>query len=373
MRTDAVIVKPTDAAAHEEGSLASSYPGQPALAFRWLDTLDPFQTGHPGSAFPISSVVRLDDGRVEVRGLIGVATLRAATANEAARFAGWADATSDAMVPVDERPVRLPLNRKERFYTGTVLPAIVAGDRLADLHRLLDLCGLGEVEVTDLDDVQFFTEYSFAESVFSETDRRRFARRPNNADTPDVVIRGSGWLLAIEAKMFHRPNVASLNEQHARQSVLVDYWAARLGAHPDLVRHVLLLPRALAASAASTQVTVITWEQVLEVYNDTVASYWTGVLREALSRYPDLASKDSTWGQNAQQRLTGLQILAAWQTSDPAVAWIGRMGGAVGAQLGNDVRTGAWQTHAYEVRDSRPDGAAGNWFRVQDFISRVDR
>ena len=34
---------------------------------------------------------------------------------------------------------RLPMNRKERFFTGTVFPMIVAGDGFGGLQKFLDL------------------------------------------------------------------------------------------------------------------------------------------------------------------------------------------------------------------------------------------
>lgn len=40
---------------------------------------------------------------------------------------------------------RLPMNRKERFFTGTVLPGIVAGDGLQYLHLLASLCRIDVV------------------------------------------------------------------------------------------------------------------------------------------------------------------------------------------------------------------------------------
>jgi len=43
---------------------------------------------------------------------------------------------------------RLPVNRKERYYTGTVLPALIASDGLLHLPRFLRLCGL-DVGVPD--------------------------------------------------------------------------------------------------------------------------------------------------------------------------------------------------------------------------------
>jgi len=127
----------------------------------------------------------------------------------------------------------LPLNRKERYYTGTVLPMIVAGDGFAHLHRLLALCGLPLPELCGHPlegphQIEFFTEYNFVESRYTLTDKERFPDAPHDADTPDLVIVGPDWLLCIEAKVFHNPPTAALNEQIGRQKVLVDYWTRTL-------------------------------------------------------------------------------------------------------------------------------------------------
>lgn len=69
---------------------------------------------------------------------------------------------------------RLPINRKERYYTGTVLPGIICHDNLKHLLRFLKLLGIKDLKL-DADDlsanVQFFTEYGLAESIFSEETR----------------------------------------------------------------------------------------------------------------------------------------------------------------------------------------------------------
>ncbi|CAN5821140.1 hypothetical protein BH24ACT5_BH24ACT5_30930 [soil metagenome] len=83
---------------------------------------------------------------------------------------------------------RLPLNRKERYYTGTVLPMIVAADGFAHLHRFLHLSGLrvDPAWVTPLvggQDIQFFTEYGFAESVFTPGTRSGSAVTPSSMTT----------------------------------------------------------------------------------------------------------------------------------------------------------------------------------------------
>jgi hypothetical protein len=65
----------------------------------------------------------------------------------------------------------LPFNRKERFFTGTVLPMLVCTDGFAHFGRLTELVGLGRIDVDphpDSTNVQFFTEYSFVESVIGD-------------------------------------------------------------------------------------------------------------------------------------------------------------------------------------------------------------
>lgn len=70
----------------------------------------------------------------------------------------------------------LPLNRKERYCTGTVLPMVTASDGFAHPRRLLALCGLGSVQpvvggLDGGDEIAFFTDYGFSESVYTPADR----------------------------------------------------------------------------------------------------------------------------------------------------------------------------------------------------------
>jgi hypothetical protein len=71
----------------------------------------------------------------------------------------------------------LPLNRKERYYTGTVLPALLCADSMAHLARLgrPELLDIGDLTVrADPEDctVLFFTEYSLIESAVGEAAHR---------------------------------------------------------------------------------------------------------------------------------------------------------------------------------------------------------
>ena len=62
---------------------------------------------------------------------------------------------------------RLPLNRKEAFFTATVLPAIVCYNHFAHFSEFLKLLGLDDVTVDacrETANILFFTEYSINEA-----------------------------------------------------------------------------------------------------------------------------------------------------------------------------------------------------------------
>ena len=265
----------------------------------------------------------------------------------------------------------LPLNRKERYYTGTVLPGIVACDDFGHLDRLLACCGLADMEVGDLAALQFFTEYNFAESVFTTADDASFADRPRISDTPDLVVKGPDWLLTIEAKMFHNPTAADLTHQYEQQAKLVTYWRSKFSIAEPRSRHVLLLPEQLYEKLRpALPRDVITWQQVLDAYADVAPQFWIKVLRTALARYADLVSPASPWGQNADGKLTGLQIVQALKGHDTSVRWIGRRGGIDGALLADDVASNAWRSRRYEVSAAAVPPNPW-WFSIEDFVTRV--
>jgi hypothetical protein len=267
---------------------------------------------------------------------------------------------------------RLPLNRKERFYTGTVLPMLVGSDAFAYLERLLVVCGLDahvEPGLDGLPDIQFLTEYGFAESVFTDRDRRRWPD-PVGKDTPDVVIAGPDWLLAIEAKMYHNPNAAALNRQMRDQAALIGLWQRTLGLSKHRVRHVLLLPQRLAERVGPLAFEVVTWEAVLAAYRPVAPAHWLGVLDVALRAHPRLESRGPIFGRNAEDKLTGADILAAHGDGTLRYDHLGRSGGLHGPAFQEDIATGRWRTTRYEVR-SGPLDSSSNWFPMAEFLTRT--
>jgi hypothetical protein len=264
---------------------------------------------------------------------------------------------------------RLPTNRKERYYTATVLPALISKDNFNNLDLFLSLCGLHDCAMGD--DFQFFTEYGFGESVFTEEDKA-FWQGPFSRDTPDLVIRGGDWLLTVEAKMFDKPSAADLRKQLMAQEQHIGVWIERLkvGRH----KHVLLLPKILAdtvgvpLSALGSSWPVVTWEAVADLYRGIADPYWLKTLDDAIDKYPSLVSAGPQFGQNSENRLTGRQIFEGWP--EHGYKWMGRRGGLKGPRLNADISENRWQEQVYEVNTHEPLGNP-NWFSVAAFIDRI--
>src|SRR5688572_2360014 len=118
----------------------------------------------------------------------------------------------------------LPMNRKERYFTGTVFPGIVCAENFRYFGRLLELipgCPVVEIDADpERTNVQLFTEYGFMESVYGEVTRARFTQPPAYRDTPDILLLIEGVpriLIGLEAKMYDTPTQEALEEQVTRQ------------------------------------------------------------------------------------------------------------------------------------------------------------
>ncbi|MDI1430193.1 hypothetical protein [Polyangium sorediatum] len=270
----------------------------------------------------------------------------------------------------------LPFNRKERYFTGTVLPMLVCAHDFAHFGRLTELAGLGRVEVDGSPrraNIQFFTEYGFVESLLGEEAERRFPDAPTTRDTPDVLVYVNGprrVLLAIEAKMYDQPSAADLEEQLRAQAGIVAYLRDKLGVAQENVAHVALLPEGLARRVGGLSVRTITWETLLDVYADVGAPYFVEVLRVALARYPALlAKREMVFGANAEARWTGEEIVRQYQAGTLTHPWMGRRNGLAGAELREDITSGAWRTVRYECSSKGVDNR--NWFAVAEFVAKV--
>lgn len=266
----------------------------------------------------------------------------------------------------------LPFNRKERFFTGTVFPGLVGATGYWHLQRALDLFGVPvRAEVGGSPEIQFITEYGFAESVYTDDDKAKWGT-DFTRETPDIVLAGPDWLLAIEAKMFHNPTADALNAQMSAQRPLVECWQQVLGMPTENVVHALLLPERLARRerAGLTDQVVVTWENILDAYRHVAPPYWVSVLAEALDRHEELESKfTESFQPNAENVMTGQAIVDAWRNDALTIGYVGRRNGLHGPEFTHDVAEGTWAAQRYQVR-SEPI-VAKNWFTVADFLEAV--
>ncbi len=222
---------------------------------------------------------------------------------------------------------RLPLNRNERYYTGTVFPAIVCADNFKNFNKFLTLVNCNDAifnVFAQSTNIQFFTEYGLFESLFV-TDRFKtfYPNVGGTRDTPDILIFIDGsapLLIAIEAKMYGSVSRGDLIDQMNRQEKEV---LLRLKKEwPSLhVVHLALLPEPIAKKFGDlgpgldgfSSRSVITWEKLYESFLDVEsAQYFLEVLNVAILNYPTLKS-DGTIGRNAQGRLTGQDIVTSFQ------------------------------------------------------------
>jgi len=270
----------------------------------------------------------------------------------------------------------LPLNRKERFYTGTVLPMIALAEQGGLFSRLTRLIDGYEEQPVDWSaasaNVQFFTEYSFVESAFG-AGRDRFPTLPTSKETPDVMILVTGArtsLIAIEAKMFHNPLAEDIDRQMRAQAVILDFLQPAL--EIDVIHHMTLLPEKLARNIGPISWPVLTWEQIYAAFADGCEEdYWLALLHLALEQYDDLVARGSmaTFGANSERKMSGGDILRLHEAGvGPNV--MGRNRGLGGPELAEDVRTGRWRAQMYETRS---DGEIRNrnWFAVQEFAALI--
>ncbi len=272
----------------------------------------------------------------------------------------------------------LPLNRKERFYTGTVLPMITCSDGFGQFWRLAKLMGVSGLHVDAnpaTANLQFFTEYGFAESAVTKAAKEKFPAGFPSKETPDLLMYVDGdprRLFAVEAKMFHRPDKDRLVEQLFRQKGLLEFLRTSLLIGASEVFHAALLPDPFAKEVGKLPVRTITWEAVLNAYDGVAPAYFLEMLRLALQSYGELKSQATgAWGVNMEAKISGAEIYERYLDGTLEFPFIGRTGGLNGSKLAHDIDTGGWKSQSYEVRKTELPGNH-NWFAVAEFVARID-
>jgi hypothetical protein len=133
-----------------------------------------------------------------------------------------------------------------------------------------------------------------------------------------------------------------------------------------------LLPVSLSTELGDVGVPKVTWEQVLKALapSEEHDDYFLRILRLSLEAYPELVSRRSEYGRNAEDKLKGGEIYARFHNGDLKYISMGRQLGFKGSQLEEDVNTHAWVQQRYEVSSKPPPNV--NWFPIERFVELVD-
>lgn len=289
----------------------------------------------------------------------------------------------------------LPVSREERFYTATVLPALISRDGFSGFEVFRDAVaaatsasGLDAPEIATSvitatgpeTNVQLLTEFDLWKALTESGAKARFPDAPAIRAVPDLAIYVQGSspvLIVVEAKMFLYYTAAQLSKQMADQQILMEYVAGQIasatGAPLPLVQ-VALLPAARVAgdSYAAFPYPIVTWESLRDGYAGHDASqYWVRVLDIALSRWKHLASSPTSFGENADDKATGQEIFNAALAGRLIYPVVGRRGGLSGKEFSADVASGAWKQREYELALDVDLAHQANWFTVAEFVAAV--
>ncbi len=269
----------------------------------------------------------------------------------------------------------LPLNRKERFYTGTVLPALLFHNGLSNFYTFLRGIKDFPVEVNEAqtnDNFLFYTEYNLKESSGKRSVGVRFHAMTN--ETPDVVIeilKPKKVFIVIEAKMFAKVRQDELTEQIRRQKrTITNELKKELGGEKSY--HLALIPKKLGIKD-TTEYQVINWEffinnKELNIQNSLFYNY----LRFALERYDEHVSISAGGGQpsTVDFYMKGLALYELCEENPDF--WVGRMDGE--NKIKEDAISGKWRKHKYCVNSVKPSkGQPGNWIQLTKFRDLIDK
>ena len=267
----------------------------------------------------------------------------------------------------------LPINRKERFYTGTVLPSLLFHGGLSNLYSFLrQIRGFPDEvnEENTKDNFLFYTEYNLKESA----GKRNVGTEIFTAtrDTPDVVIqilRPVTIFVIIEAKMFANLTQKQFNRQmRAQKYAILDILKETY--QGCTLFHLALVPKKLGFQCTSDY-QVLNWEFFLENKElNLQGNYFVSYLKYALKNYDKLVSKAGGKASTVQDHKSGMTIYLDFKENK--YYWVGRQGGI--KTIEDDVRAGVWRNKLYGINIEKPsDGREGNWITSAEFADIVER
>lgn len=274
----------------------------------------------------------------------------------------------------------IPLNRKERYYTGTVLPQIICYNNFQYFSRFTDLIkgfpkNLKINPDANFNNIIFMTEYSLNESYKDLNDRKKYIDVPLTKETPDLVViitEPEKLLIIVEAKMYSYADFSTFKSQFKDQKKMVNCIKNNLGIEEKNIFHLALVPEKYFNSSNTDEFQILFWEEILKSFNDILnENYFYNILKVAISSFDILRSSSyafSTYGKNMDDKLTGLEIMELHNSGKRFC--VGRGEGVSGNKFMTDIHSGGWKIFPYEVKyDSVPINR--NWFTSSQFVNTV--
>ena len=271
----------------------------------------------------------------------------------------------------------LPLNRKECFYTGTVLPELLFHKGLNNFYAFLRLIeGFPKTvgQATTGDNFIFYTEYNLKESAREQNIWPE--KETPTGETPDLVIEilePEKILVVVEGKMFAKVTEEELFTQMASQErAVIRILKKQCGFKDHWVFHLALLPRALGIERCGGH-QVVYWDMFIENKEFNVQdSIFLRYLKYALENYDALVQRN-TWGPppaHVEGYLSGREVYENGKQGGSL--WVGRRGGR--NTFLRDVQTGKWERKSnYPISSSKPSkGIPGQWITSAEFARMVD-
>ena len=191
----------------------------------------------------------------------------------------------------------LPINRKERFYTGTVFSQIVCADNFKHFDKFISLINGFPQNVKakfqgDIN-IHLTTEYSLNESV-GGVNKRNFVQVPKSKETPDIIILFTSphtVLISIEAKMFNKTSFNRLQQQIWQQEKAIESITQTLSINDNNIFRIGLVPAKMIPKNKNDFFQLLHWEEIIDVYREVISeNYFYKILEFAISNYDSLVS-----------------------------------------------------------------------------------
>lgn len=272
----------------------------------------------------------------------------------------------------------LPINRKEKFYTGTVLPALLFHNSLKNFYLFLrEIKNFPNDAVNEYktgDRFLFYTEYNLKQSAGEGKNVGREIPTETN-DTPDIVIEilnPHRVFIIIEAKMFRNIYQSSLSNQMSKQkTAVIEPLKKAFQLKDNQFFHIALVPEK-SGLKDGIEYQVMNWEYFTDKRGlNAEDNNFYNYLRFALDNYEDLVENKSGKAGTVKDYKTVEEIYKNGKNN--GTWWVGRNGGE--KTIIEDIKTN-WKKHneKYAMNTIRPPrGRNANWITSKRFAELVDK